>query len=67
MNITTYADLERVFLTQIIPLLQEYFYNDWEKIQLVFGDLEEKLELRRVKQIFSREVRYKIYQAAKTL
>jgi hypothetical protein len=30
-------------------------------------DLEEKLELRRVKQIFSREVRYKIYQAAKTL
>ena len=30
-------------------------------------DLEEKLILRRVKQIFSREVRYKIYQAAKTL
>ncbi len=44
MNVHNYADLERVFLTQIIPLLQEYFYNDWEKVQLVFGDIEEALD-----------------------
>lgn len=44
MKVQTYDDLERVFLRQIIPLLQEYFYNDWEKVQLVFGDLEETLD-----------------------
>ncbi len=28
-----------MLLTQIIPLLQEYFYEDWHRIQLVFGDV----------------------------
>ncbi len=44
MKVDTYEALESVFLTQIIPLLQEYFYSDWEKVQLVFGDLEETLD-----------------------
>lgn len=44
ISIQNYADLERVFINQIIPLLQEYFYSDWEKIQLVLGDLEETLD-----------------------
>jgi hypothetical protein len=41
MGVQSFSDLEQVFLGQIIPLLQEYFYNDWEKVQLVFNDLEE--------------------------
>jgi hypothetical protein len=39
MNVQTVDDLERVFRSQILPLLQEYFYDDGEKIQLVLGDL----------------------------
>jgi len=31
-------ELNDVFKNNIIPLLQEYFYDDWEKIQMVLGD-----------------------------
>ena len=31
-------ELEPVFVDKIIPLLQEYFYGDYEKIQLILGD-----------------------------
>lgn len=30
--------LEGIFKNKLIPLLQEYFYDDWEKIQMVLGD-----------------------------
>ena len=30
--------LAEIFKNSIIPLLQEYFYEDYEKIQLVLGD-----------------------------
>lgn len=40
-DIKTYEDLEKVFLYKIIPLLQEYFYDDWEKIQMVFSDIDD--------------------------
>ena len=30
--------LAKIFANEIIPLLQEYFYDDYEKIQLVLGD-----------------------------
>jgi len=38
MNINTWETLCDKFRNNIIPLLQEYFYNDWEKIRLVLGD-----------------------------
>ena len=31
-------DLRKVFKIKILPLLQEFFYNDYEKIGLVLGD-----------------------------
>ena len=36
----TVDDLRRIFKNKIIPLLQEYFYDDYEKIALVLGDTE---------------------------
>ncbi|MBQ6517490.1 MAG: AAA family ATPase [Anaerolineaceae bacterium] len=34
----TIENLKEIFLNRIIPLLQEYFYDDYERIQLVLGD-----------------------------
>lgn len=38
MGIETVTELCAVFRDSIIPLLQEYFYGDWRKIQWVLGD-----------------------------
>ena len=38
LNISSFEDLTSVFKNSIIPLLTEYFYDDFEKIKLVLGD-----------------------------
>ena len=38
MGVKNNEDLKAVFYDKIIPLLQEYFYGDYEKIQLVLGE-----------------------------
>ena len=38
MGVTDIKTLANVFKNKILPLLQEYFYDDWEKIRLVLGD-----------------------------
>ena len=38
MGVENEDDLKDVFYDKIIPLLQEYFYGDYEKIQLVLGE-----------------------------
>ena len=46
-QVKDFSGLKDVFLNQLIPLLQEYFYEDWHRIQLVFRDVGpsgEKLE-----------------------
>lgn len=32
------AQLELIFRNQVLPLLQEYFFEDWQRIQWVFND-----------------------------
>lgn len=38
MNIDHFDQLKSAFKNKILPLLEEYFFEDWEKIQLVLGN-----------------------------
>ncbi len=46
---------KRIMRNKILPLLEEYFYNDWQKIRMVLADnqKEEAPDLQ-----FVREVKY---------
>jgi len=37
-HVKTFDDLKAIYANKILPLLQEYFYNDYEKLGLVLGD-----------------------------
>lgn len=49
MGVKNNEDLKAVFYDKIIPLLQEYFYGDYEKIQFVLGEGFVKKESESVK------------------
>jgi 5-methylcytosine-specific restriction protein B len=38
IGVSTLDELANTFQNKIIPLLQEYFYDDWEKIRLILAD-----------------------------
>jgi 5-methylcytosine-specific restriction protein B len=38
INVRTLDDLEAAFRRKVIPLLQEYFYEDWAKVRLALND-----------------------------
>ncbi len=42
LGVRSVDDLADVFLKKIIPLLEEYFFDDWEKIRLVLGDNQKR-------------------------
>lgn len=41
LNVTTFEELKDVIVKKVIPLLEEYFFDDLEKIQMVLADLDE--------------------------
>lgn len=49
INVADMETLANVFKNKILPLLQEYFYDDWEKIRLVLGDNQKNEDLQFVK------------------
>lgn len=58
MKVTTVGELKETFKKNIIPLLQEYFYNDYEKIGWVIGEgffVEKKIEKKEIFTKFFKE------------
>lgn len=35
---STLADVARIFKNNVLPLLEEYFFEDWEKISMILGN-----------------------------
>lgn len=46
MGIRNGDDIIDVMCNKVVPLLEEYFFKDLQKVQLVFNDLDESGELR---------------------
>ena len=38
LDVKTFDDLRGVMRNRVIPLLQEYFYDDWKKINMIFNN-----------------------------
>ena len=45
-HVKSFSDLKNVLVNQLIPLLEEYFFDDYKKIQIVFNDLDENGEAK---------------------
>lgn len=60
--ITTLNELRDVFSTKIIPLLQEYFFDDYERIRLVLNDKNSFIECITPKYIKQFDAGQKLYR-----
>ncbi|GAA69179.1 AAA family ATPase [Pseudoalteromonas sp. BSi20429] len=56
---SAFTELKSTFKNKIIPLLEEYFFEDWNKIRLVLGDnRKEKSELEQYIFVESKNEKY---------
>ncbi|WP_318421111.1 McrB family protein [Photobacterium leiognathi] len=53
-----FSKLKEVFQNKVLPLLQEYFFDDWQKIRLVLGDNQKQDQ--RLVFVTSRPVELKV-------
>ena len=49
LGVTTLPELDLAFRRKVLPLLQEYFYENWSKVRRVLNDLGDGDFVRRVK------------------
>ena len=49
MNTKTRGDVDRIMRHKIIPLVAEYFYDDWKKVQAVLGGTDDFVEREPLK------------------
>ena len=63
--IKTLDELREVFATKIIPLLQEYFFDDYERIKLVLNDDNSFIECIAPKYIKKFDSGQKLYRLGK--
>lgn len=47
--------LKRIMRNKVLPLLEEYFYNDWQKISMVLGDNQKTPPLQFVREVKDRK------------
>jgi len=57
MDVKNFTSLANAIRSRIVPLLQEYFYGDWEKVQLVFGDIQGRDKKPHLEQVVGHVVR----------
>ncbi|SFF47006.1 McrB family protein [Thermoflexibacter ruber] len=55
-EVNTIADLAQLFTFKIIPLLQEYFYDQWEKIALVLSNKYGECEFLQKKNLKAKDL-----------
>ena len=48
MNAKTKSDVDRVMRRKIIPLIAEYFHDDWRKVRAVLGDTNDFVSGKRL-------------------